>query len=104
MAEFLPSTEFKNDLSLKKSFLPMAWGFFYRSHGPIGHPVPGPDQHLQHHQQRVSQCGRNDGHLRLDACMHVLHFWRAPGLRLHPLLPFGEFFWNGSHATFSIVW
>ena len=64
---------------------------FPRSDGFAGDPLPGADQHLQLDQQRFPQRRRHDGHLSLDARMHVLHLWSAAWLRLHPLLPTGDY-------------
>lgn len=75
-----------------------------RSNGFTRHTLPGLDQHLQLHQQRLAQRRGHDGHLRLDARLHVFHLRSSTRLRLHPLLPPGKgpFINDVTHLTEDI--
>ncbi len=46
-----------------------------RSHGFADHPLPGLDQHLQQHHDKLAESWRTDGHRDLDVGMHSLRLW-----------------------------
>ena len=58
----------------------------FRPHDSPGDDLPGADQHLQHHHERLAQRGGDDRHRVLDDRLHPLCFWRATRIRRPPLL------------------
>ena len=55
--------------------LPDSFGDDSRSNDPPGDPLPGPDQHLQQHHDKLAEGRRLDGHRDLDARMHSIRVW-----------------------------